>query len=121
MIGLFGTGAAFIFLAATMSLAALLTIPIGSSTRQASPDRSNPIQSLVEGVRYVWAEPVLKGLVIVHTIPAFLVFPYMNLLPVFAEDVLEAGSRGYGMLAAGAGWGRRRSSGRRRTATSACR
>lgn len=105
MIGLFGTGTAFVFLAITMALAALLTIPISSSTRQASPDRSNPIQSLVEGVRYVWSEPVLKGLVIVHTIPAFLVFPYMSLLPVFAEDVLEAGSRGYGLLAGGAGWG----------------
>ncbi len=105
MIGLFGTGAAFIFLAATMTLAALLTLPISSRTRQGIADRSHPLRSLAEGVRYVWSEPVLRGLVIVRTIPAFLVFPYMTLLPVFAEDVLEAGSRGYGLLAAGAGWG----------------
>ncbi len=105
MIGLFGTGAAFIFLAATMTLAALLTLQISSRTRQGVADRSHPLRSLAEGLRYVWSDPVLRGLVIVHTIPAFLVFPYMTLLPVFAEDVLEAGSRGYGLLAAGAGWG----------------
>ena len=49
MIGLLSTAAPFIFLAAAMGLAALLTLLISAGTRQVIGDRASPLRSLAEG------------------------------------------------------------------------
>ena len=105
MIGLLGTSSPFLFIAATMTLATLFTLLIGTATRQAELDTEPPLRSLWKGVRYVASDRPMLGLLLSSAVPGVFLYPYIPLLPVFAEDVLDAGSTGYGVLAASVGWG----------------
>jgi MFS family permease len=103
--GFFGIAAPFIVLGVLHALGAALTLPISKVTRQAAGLRLHPIRAPWEGFLYVRSEPALLGLMLIGTVPALLVYPYVQLLPVFAEDVLGGGALAYGMLAAAIGWG----------------
>ena len=105
LIGFFGISSPFIFLAVLHSLGAALTLPISRSTRQAVVSGMHPLRGPWEGLLYVRSEPALLGIMLVATIPALLVYPYVQLLPVFAKDVLGGGAVTYGLLAAAIGWG----------------
>jgi MFS family permease len=74
--------------------AALLPVQ-GQATRTRA---HSPLQSLLEGVRYVWHDPMVFTLMLLQAIPAFLIMPYNQLLPIFARDILEAGPEGLGTL-----------------------
>jgi MFS family permease len=98
LIAALGASAAFAiqgvgFLGALICAALL---PAHTSARR--PRTRSPLQSLLEGVRYVWRDPVVLGLMLLQAIPAFLIMPYNQLLPIFARDILEAGPEGLGTL-----------------------
>ena len=105
MIGLLGTASPFLFIAVTMTLATACTLLIGTTTRQAELDTEPPLRSMWTGVRYVASDRPMLGLLLSSAVPGIFLYPYIPLLPVFAEDVLDAGSTGYGVLAASVGWG----------------
>ena len=105
MIGLLGTASPFLFIAVTMTLATACTLLIGTTTRQAELDTEPPLRSMWTGVRYVASDRPMLGLLLSSAVPGIFLYPYIPLLPVFAEDVLGAGSTGYGVLAASVGWG----------------
>lgn len=64
------------------------------------------LTSFREGVRYTLRDPVILALMIVALIPSLFMMPFtMGLMPVFAEDVLQAGPEGLGLLLAGNGVG----------------
>jgi hypothetical protein len=52
----------------------------------------------MEGVRYVWQDSTVLALMSLQAIPAFLIMPYVQLLPIFARDILHTGPEGLGML-----------------------
>jgi MFS family permease len=52
----------------------------------------------MEGIQYVWRDPIVLALMLLQAIPAFLIMPYNQLLPIFARDILEAGPEGLGTL-----------------------
>ena len=60
---------------------------------------------LVEGLRYVRHSPLIKSLLVLAFVPLAFGLPYMVLLPVFADKVLDVGEFGYGMLMATSGAG----------------
>ncbi len=62
-------------------------------------------ESLTLGLRIVWRDPLLLALVIIALIPTIFVMPYLNLMPVIAQDVLGLGSTGLGVLLASVGLG----------------
>ena len=62
-------------------------------------------QSLMEGLRYVWEDPTVLALTSLQAIPAFLIMPYNQLLPIFARDILHTGPDGLGILMAANGIG----------------
>ena len=105
MIGLLGTASPFIFISVMMLIATYFTLRISKSTRQAALNTDNPFRSLWVGVRYVASDRPMLGLLLSGAVPGIFLYPYIPLLPVFAEDVLHAGSTGYGLLAASVGWG----------------
>ena len=105
MIGLLGTASPFLFIGLVMSISTAFTLPIGRGTRQAAADRERPLRSLWLGLRYVAGDRAMLGLILTSVVPALTVYPYVQLLPVFAEEVLDSGATGYGLLAAAIGWG----------------
>ena len=105
MIGLIGTAAPFLFIGVVMLIATVFTLAISTNTRQAAADRENPLRSMWLGLKYVSKDRAMLGLILTSVVPALTVYPYVQLLPVFAEEVLGAGATGYGLLAAAIGWG----------------
>ena len=60
---------------------------------------------LVAGLRYLRNNSTLIWLLVMALIPLFFGLPYMNLLPVFADEVLGVGEVGFGLLMACQGIG----------------
>jgi MFS family permease len=90
---------AFFFLLATV--ATLMLRPM----TQAQPVRVPIWQGIVEGYRYMRADPVIARLVLLNFVPTLLIYPYVALIPIIADDILGVGSTGYGVLLTGVGIG----------------
>jgi predicted MFS family arabinose efflux permease len=67
--------------------------------------RDSVIQSLVVGLREVWRQPPIRGVLLVTIAMNVLVFPYQQMLPVFARDVFRVGPELLGLLLAADGLG----------------
>lgn len=105
IIGQLGNSSAFYFQGALAALAMLLTSRIGATLQVRSvATRESPIKTLTQGIRYVAADPCLRGQVFIQIIPVLLVYPYVQFLVFFARE-LGGGVETYGFLATGAGYG----------------
>jgi len=104
IIGLVGLGGAFAFQAGLLGLALGLSFMISAQVAGGRVAPSNR-GGVLDGVRYIWRNPVLRDLMILATIPTLTVFPYMQLLPVYARDILAIGPQGLGLLMAASGIG----------------
>lgn len=67
--------------------------------------KASMVSNIVAGFSYIRSLPVMAGLMILAAVPTVLAMPYLQMMPVFARDVLEIGSTGLGMLMAGSGAG----------------
>jgi len=61
--------------------------------------------SLLEGVRYVFATPPVRNLLLLLGCMCSLGFQYMTLLPVYARQILRTGSEAYGLMVSAFGLG----------------
>ncbi|MGC4108273.1 MAG: MFS transporter [Thermomicrobiales bacterium] len=111
LIALTGTAETFV-LAAILQLLALLTTRAMPSMAASKTAVTNAAargakgwEALTVGLRIVAASPYLTGLIIISLAPTIFVMPYINLMPVFARDVLGLGSTGLGVLLAATGLG----------------
>ncbi len=67
--------------------------------------RESIIKEISDGVRFIRGEPdIMRSMVVVSTFSLFGL-PFIALLPVFAEEVLNVGAEGLGFLAGAAGVG----------------
>ncbi len=104
--GFLGKEAVFFGLAALKLLSMGVTLLISRQTRQViNRKQESALRSLWEGVRYSYDNKVVLALLIVHAVPSLLVFPYINILPFFAFDVVHSNAQGLGWLYSGVGWG----------------
>jgi predicted MFS family arabinose efflux permease len=99
-----GVGDAYFAQAAFFLLATVATLALRPYTR-AEPVRVPMWQGMRDGAGYVRRDPVLRRLVLLNAIPNLLIYPYVALMPFFAEDVLGVGSTGYGVLLSAVGFG----------------
>lgn len=65
----------------------------------------NPLREIIEGFKYVLADPKTRVLLVVNMLPSLLVYPYISFMPLFARVELGHGSGTYGMLVSGIGVG----------------
>jgi MFS family permease len=63
------------------------------------------MDSLVTGLREVGANPVILGVLGITVLMNALLFPYQQMLPVFARDVLRVGPASLGLLVGAEGLG----------------
>jgi MFS family permease len=66
---------------------------------------ASPWNLVAEGLRYVGHNQAILGVILITLVMNLLYFPYMNLLSVFARDVLGQGPVGLGFLGAASGVG----------------
>jgi MFS family permease len=62
-------------------------------------------QGLRVGLSHARQRPVLQILLVLQLVTGFLVFPYLTLLPVFADSIFRVGATGLGLLNAAEGVG----------------
>ena len=86
-------------------LAVVGTVLMTRPGRCAPPSKGSLMDSTLNGLRYVWRTPELLALVSLMAITSLLARPYIQLLPVFARDVLQIGAAGLGALNSAAGGG----------------
>ncbi len=99
-------GSPFIFVAAMRGLACINTFMMRPPRRPvANRPTRNPLREIIEGFKYVLAEPKTRVLLVVNMLPSLLVYPYLSFMPLFARVELGHGSGTYGLLVSGIGVG----------------
>ena len=88
------------FLAVIAALLAMQVPPLPAGRRNKSVWKN-----LTEGIRYVRAEPTLVALLGLAIVPALFAMPFQQLMPVFAQSVLNVGAQGLGLLMSASGLG----------------
>jgi MFS family permease len=61
--------------------------------------------NLVDGIRYLRSDHVVRTLVLLAVAPGLFVLNYLALMPVYARDILGAGATGLGLLTGAVGVG----------------
>jgi MFS family permease len=104
LIGLAGTAVAFYGQATFYALAVVATALLRPLTH-VETTRVPFLTGMREGFDYVRRDETLSRLVLMNVIVNVLIYPYVTMMAVFAKDILEVGSAGYGVLLTGAGFG----------------
>jgi MFS family permease len=102
IIGSLGVAACFIVQALALGVALLMTLRIervDSRGVSVAPGR------VLDGLDVVRTHATIGSLVLLTAIPAVLVFPYIQLMSVFARDVWQIGAGGLGLLMVFSGLG----------------
>ncbi len=99
-----GTGFAYLVQGALYFVAFTLT-GFMHIARLDSPRVDSPLESFVEGIRFMRRHEVVGSVLLITLVPIILVQPFVSLLSVFARDVLEIGPAGLGLLLAASGMG----------------
>ena len=97
-----GAGMAFCFGFTAASsipfILVLLTLSLRPTRTAATTPRQKPLESLIDGYRYVWNDEKLRAMLSVDLIPIVLGMSYVAMAPAIASDVLGLGSKGFGYL-----------------------
>jgi MFS family permease len=106
MIMAFGSAGNFLLQAALYLCMVAIIFPMKVPYRDTtSAGKSSPLNSLKEGVHYVWNNRTMLGLVMMSFIPSLFVMPILHILPVFTDEALHAKADIYGYLVASFGIG----------------
>jgi MFS family permease len=104
-IGIFGIAGSY-YLNALSYLAVIIPLILMHQNQKHHVDKQQSMwRSLREGLGYVRRRPALQIILLLQFTIAFLVFPYVTLLPVFARDIFNIGASGLGVLNAASGIG----------------
>lgn len=68
-------------------------------------ERKGLMKELLEGMRFVKNEPEVWKVMLIVAVFSLFAIPFITLLPVFAEEILKVGVKGFGFLAGSAGIG----------------
>ncbi|HZQ99836.1 MAG TPA: MFS transporter [Chloroflexota bacterium] len=104
MLALTNAGWCF-FLNAVSFLAVIWTLVVMDVPPLPPRAPQSPLRSIREGLAYVRAQPTISALLVMAAIPSLFALPYQQMLPAFAESVLDAGPSGLGLLQSAAGLG----------------
>lgn len=102
-----GVGVGWTFLLNALSfIPGILAILAIKSVHHIEPNRNqHPLESLREGLMFVYGDKRILALMLLGGITAFFEWPYQTLMPAIAENVFNAGAGGLGTLLAAAGLG----------------
>ncbi len=105
LIGTAGIQAAFILQAAAYGISVFFTSRIKTKGIPTSKSTSSVLASMADGIDYAFKNRDVLLLVVMAALPSLLVYPYVQYIPVFADEVLGVGSVGFGFLASAVGYG----------------
>jgi MFS family permease len=103
LIAVIGIGQAFFVTAVGFALSALLiaTLKLAPLDRPAEETRG----AMLEGLRYIFGNRIFLATIGLSFFTSVFGMSYHVLLPVFADDILDVGSQGFGFMETAAGFG----------------
>lgn len=105
LIATIGIAGTFAVAAALQMIALLTTVRLPAVPVSQSPAGGSGRPSPIMGLQIVAKDPFLVNLMLLALATNILVIPYLNMMPVFAQDELGIGSTGLGILLASTGLG----------------
>jgi len=97
-------GVAITTVSYALGLVLLMTLRVHQVARLARQPQS-VLRNLAEGLRYAGRNRIIKADIYITVIMNFLLFPYMQMVPVLARDVLHVGPSLMGLLQSAEGVG----------------
>lgn len=104
LIALVGTGQAFFVAAATMAISVVVLLTIRLPARTTAP-ASAAQSGVMVGFRFISSRPLFLAIIGLSFFASVFGSSYVVLLPIFADELLEVGSTGFGFMEAAAGIG----------------
>lgn len=101
----YGVGIVYLMIAALYFTAAVTTLLVKRTGIIKAPDDKSPLTDMADGLRYVWANPPVFGLILLSIVPFLFGMPLNTLLPAFNEDILGGGPDDLGLLMSAMGIG----------------
>ena len=92
------TSGVFYLISAIYVLSALSLLMVKTNAVQAKGARKGVGKDIFEGLRYVWGDVDLRGLILMAFIPSLFGFTLFALLPVWAREALNVNSSDLGIL-----------------------
>lgn len=105
LIPLVGLGGCFFLQTAVMAIATVLTLPVRVDPPGRSASRRSGLQDILDGLRFLASQPVLRGCTILAALQNLFGMAYSQLMPIFAGVVLGVGAAGLGALLSAVGVG----------------
>jgi MFS transporter, DHA1 family, staphyloferrin A biosynthesis exporter len=93
-----GVGIVYLMIALLYFLSAATVLLVGQPGRIKAPDDKSPLTDVLDGLRYVRANPPVFGLILLSIVPFLFGMPLNTLLPAFNEDILGGGADDLGLL-----------------------
>lgn len=100
-----GPVAGFAFLALAYASGAVLLLLVRRPALDRARASGSPMRNLVDGLTFVVRDRAVRGVLLITIIMNLLIFPHIQLLPVFARDIFGVGPVELGWLSAGNGIG----------------
>ncbi len=91
LIALIGVTGGFAVTTVSYALGLVLLMTLRVNQVERAPQAQSVRRNLAEGLRYAGQNPVIKADIYITIIMNFLLFPYMQMVPVLARDVLHVG------------------------------
>jgi len=101
----YGVGIVYLVIASLYFLSAATMLLVKRPGNIKAPDDKSPLTDMADGLRYVWANPPVFGLILLSIVPFLFGMPLNTLLPAFNEDILGGGPEDLGLLIACMGGG----------------
>lgn len=105
LLAVIGTAEAFFVTAIGVGVATILIATLSPRARIVSPPVENQREDMWTGIRYIMANRIFLATVGLSFFTSVFGMSYQFLLPVFADEILDVGSVGFGMLEAATGVG----------------
>jgi len=100
-----GMGNSCYLLGVAYFASALSFFLIGKTKQVSLAEDTSIATDVVEGIKYMFQNQVMLAVLVITIIMNIFIFPYRQLLPIYARDILEIGPAGLGYLAAAQGVG----------------
>lgn len=102
----YGVGIVYFMIAALYLISAVTMMLVRKKgvAEQVSEQKS-ALHDMAEGLRYVWVNPPVLGLILLSIVPFLFGMPLNTLLPAFNEDILAGGPDDLGILMSAMGMG----------------
>ncbi|MEQ8485914.1 MAG: MFS transporter [Pseudomonadales bacterium] len=101
----YGVGIVYLMIAFLYFLSAATMLLVKKPGNVKTADGKSPLTDMLDGMRYVRANPPVFGLILLSIVPFLFGMPLNTLLPAFNEDILGGGPDDLGLLMSAMGGG----------------